>query len=72
MGTGYSVAANGSASIPTDEMGVAVHAYSALQQFFTQHRRLQSRPLFITGEVSRTAWILVACTVAAINNFAQC
>lgn len=50
VGTGYSVAANGSASIPTDEMGVAVHAYAALQQFFTQHRGLQPRPLFITGE----------------------
>ncbi|GIL55967.1 hypothetical protein Vafri_11432 [Volvox africanus] len=50
VGTGYSRAANGSSSIPRDEMGMAAHLYAALQGFFTQHHFLATRPLFITGE----------------------
>ncbi|KAG2487387.1 hypothetical protein HYH03_013956 [Edaphochlamys debaryana] len=50
VGSGYSVAANGSASIPTDELGMAGHLYAALQGFFARHRELQERPLIITGE----------------------
>ena len=31
MGTGYSLAANGSSSVPPDEIGMATHLYTALQ-----------------------------------------
>ncbi len=52
VGTGYSRAANGSSSIPRDEMAMAAHLYAALQGFFSEHHGLASRPLFISGEVS--------------------
>ncbi|KXZ46405.1 hypothetical protein GPECTOR_44g8 [Gonium pectorale] len=50
VGTGFSPATRGSASIPVDEMGMAAHLYAALQGFFTGHAGLAGRPLFITGE----------------------
>ncbi|PNW88027.1 hypothetical protein CHLRE_01g011300v5 [Chlamydomonas reinhardtii] len=50
VGTGYSLAANGSSSVPPDEIGMATHLYTALQGFFTSHKSLADRPFFITGE----------------------
>ncbi|KAG2444312.1 hypothetical protein HXX76_001069 [Chlamydomonas incerta] len=50
VGTGYSLAANGSSSVPPDEVGMATHLYAALQGFFTNHKALADRPLFISGE----------------------
>ncbi|GFR46980.1 hypothetical protein Agub_g8632, partial [Astrephomene gubernaculifera] len=50
VGTGYSVAGAGNSSIPTDEMGMATHLYTALQGFYRAHAELATRPLFITGE----------------------
>lgn len=40
----------GSQGIPTDEAQIATDLYDGLQQFFSQHKDLQSRPFFITGE----------------------
>ena len=48
VGTGYSVA--GERGIPTDEVEVAADLYIGLQEFFGRYKKLQERPLFITGE----------------------
>ncbi|GAX77585.1 hypothetical protein CEUSTIGMA_g5029.t1 [Chlamydomonas eustigma] len=49
LGTGYSQPALND-SIPTDELGMAHHLFTALQEFFLKHSGLSARPLFITGE----------------------
>jgi len=48
-GTGYSIAGSES-DIPQDMQGMAEDLYSGLWQFFDQHKELQHRPFFITGE----------------------
>ena len=40
----------GEKGIPTDELEVAADIYVSLQLFFGEHKELQARPLFITGE----------------------
>ena len=40
----------GKKGIPTDELEVAADIYVSLQLFFSKHKKLQERPLFITGE----------------------
>ena len=40
----------GERGIPTDELEVAADIYVSLQLFFSRHKELQERPLFITGE----------------------
>lgn len=49
IGTGYSIAGSES-DIPQDMQGMAEDLYSGLWQFFDQHKELQHRPFFITGE----------------------
>ncbi|CAK0783932.1 hypothetical protein CVIRNUC_007135 [Coccomyxa viridis] len=48
VGTGFSIA--GEKGIPTDELEIAADIYVSLQLFFSKHKELQERPLFITGE----------------------
>ncbi len=40
----------GENGIPTDMLEAAADMYTGLQYFFRQHKDLQQRPLFITGE----------------------
>ncbi len=40
----------GEKGIPTDELEIAADIYVSLQLFFSKHKELQERPLFITGE----------------------
>lgn len=48
IGTGYSVVAGG--NIPNDEVTMAAHLYSTLQNFYKMHKVYRNRPLFVTGE----------------------
>lgn len=41
---------SGSQGIPADESQIATDLYDGLQAFFAQHKDLQQRPFFITGE----------------------
>ena len=43
-------AAAGNAPVPRDELTVASHLYSGLQEFYRAHPDYQKRPLYITGE----------------------
>lgn len=49
VGTGFSVAPSIS-DIPTDQLSVCKHLYSALQSFFLRFPSLRLRPFFVTGE----------------------
>ena len=46
----FPMAHAGEKGIPTDELEVAADIYVSLQLFFSAHKELQERPLFITGE----------------------
>ena len=67
----------GEKGIPTDELEVAADIYVSLQLFFTKHKELQERPLFITGESYGGKYVPAigvphACTTALLLSPQSC